>query len=296
MSYYFKEKRAESSASQRIVNFTLTSSKNADDIIPFALHNHDIFELSAVTMGRLDVSIDEAVYELSEGDIIIANPYELHEGKRHGESEYEYITMTCPINTLLFSSLGGMKTEIGDLLSSRSGFKTKIGKDEPNAKRIAELMKRGYEATKKDGAVGKCSALSQAFEIFSLLFELYYGELEKTGNRKNNKDFFKAVTAYLDEHYRDRISTSNISAALYMSESQFCHSFRKYYNESFSRFLCKYRVTKAAQNISGEKSKSLAEIARGVGFSSYQYFAHAFMRQFGCSPSAYFKAKKESSR
>ena len=74
MSYYYKKKESVDSALQRIVNFTLTSSKNADDINPFALHNHDIFELSAVTMGRLDVSIDEAVYELSEGDIIIANP------------------------------------------------------------------------------------------------------------------------------------------------------------------------------------------------------------------------------
>ena len=291
MSYYYRNKSDASTKSaidQRVVNYTRTKSENCAKSCAFELHNHDIFELTTVTKGRFTEKIDDRSYEVYEGDIIIANPYELHEGFWTSDEECEYLTLTCSLNTILFSGFGGMKEHLHDLLSSKCGFKTKIGADEPCAKEIASLVKRGYEACIKSGVPDNLEAISRTFEIFSILFKHYYGVLPHRV-RKNNKDFFKSVTAYLEENYKNKIGTSDVSAALFMSKSQFCHNFKKYYNDSFSKFLCKYRVMKAVKQ--NQEGTSLLEISRSVGFTSYHYFARAFNLHLGCSPSDYFKSK-----
>ena len=298
MSYYFieasKNTPSYSLNLRSIVNYTHTRSQNSKDEIAFKMHNHDIFEVTAIEKGTMIIKIDEVSYELCEGDIIIANPYELHEGKWRSGVECEYTTLTCPLNSFLYSGFGGMKDEINDLLASKCGFKTKISASEPFAKEITNHIKDAYVAKNKSGAYNKCAVISHTFAIFSLLFEHYYRELPKL-ERKNNKHFFKSVTAYLEENYQKKIGTADISAALYMSKSQFCHNFRKYYNNKFSSFLCYYRVVKAAKEREFEE-KNLTDIAREVGFTSYQYFARAFKEHIGCSPSEYFKSKKETAK
>ena len=297
MSYYYKAKPIDNSTDftvPKIVNYTYTSSLNFKGTEAFYMHNHDIFELSVITKGKMDMQVDAVIYEASEGDIIVINPYELHSGKWYEGVECEYKTLTCNLNSLLFSGFGGMKSEIQNLLTSKYGFKNKISSSDSFAAEITNHIKQAYAAKSKTGAHNICTVITHTFAIFSLLFEHYYEELPLI-ERKNNKHFFKAVTVYLEENYQKKISTANISASLYMSESQFCHIFKKYYNNSFSKFLCKYRVMKAAKEIRFEE-KSLAEIARDVGFTSYQYFARAFKAHIGCSPSAYFNLQKEASK
>lgn len=294
MSYYYKEKPMESTAvfpTPKVINYTCTNSRYSKSEEAFAIHNHDIFEITAITKGSMNMQIDADIYEVKAGDIIVVNPYELHEGKWHAKTECEYITLTCSLNLILFSSYGGMKSEIHNLLTSKCGFKTKISSSEPFAKEIVDHIKRAYAANNKEGAHNICSAITHTYAIFSLLFEHYYKELPKI-ERKNNKHFFKAVTVYLEANYQKAISTSDIAAALYLSVSQFCHSFKKYYNDSFSKFLCKYRIMKATKELKFEE-KSLTDISREVGFTSYQYFARAFKAHIGCSPRAYFNIQKE---
>ena len=294
MSYYYIEKKKSSKAgtsSPRIVNYTRSEYTPSDSNVAFKLHNHDIFELTVVTEGSFTEIVDGIAYKLHEGDIIIANPYELHEGELSFNTRCVYLTLTCSLESFLFSRLGGMSGEIQELLSSRYGFKTRITANEPFAKEIVRHIKCAYESSKSEDSFKRCEAISHTYAVFSLLFEHYYAPLPG-GEKRNNKNFFKAVTEYLEENYQRKIGTADISSALYMSESQFCHSFRKYYNESFSKFLCKYRITKA-QKDAQSYGKPLGEIARSVGFSSYQYFARAFREILGCSPGEYFKSKKE---
>ena len=71
MSYYYIDKE---DVGQKIpdlpLNFTKTASTLTHSSLAFKLHNHDIFEVSVVTLGTFSVVVDGAKYHLRAGDAV----------------------------------------------------------------------------------------------------------------------------------------------------------------------------------------------------------------------------------
>ncbi len=88
-----------------------------------------------------------------------------------------------------------------------------------------------------------------------------------------------------------------MAATCGLGVTQFIHYCRLITNMTPVKYLNQCRLEAAAQILQHQPESTITAIAVECGFSSSQYFATAFYRQFGMSPTAYLKsaAKKDPS-
>ena len=69
--------------------------------------------------------------------------------------------------------------------------------------------------------------------------------------------------------------------------TRFVHYFRQLTNSTPMQYLNHLRVEAAAAQLLGHPKQNISQIGYECGFSSSQYFATVFRKQFGCSPATY---------
>ncbi len=102
----------------------------------------------------------------------------------------------------------------------------------------------------------------------------------------------RSALIYIREHYRNRLTLSEVAEAVGRSAGYFSEYFHKHMQCSFSEYLLRYRLVAAASFVSGS-SLPLKEIAYLCGFHSTPYFSSAFKHYFGLSPREYREKSKK---
>jgi AraC-like DNA-binding protein len=119
---------------------------------------------------------------------------------------------------------------------------------------------------------------------FHLLSQLGFSyELNYANNERIN-----AVYEYVRKNYHKKISLSDISANVNMSEEYFSRFFSKSLMKSFFTFLNEYRINRACKLLI-ESDKQVSEICYQVGFESIPFFYRQFKKIKNCPPQSFRK-------
>jgi len=94
---------------------------------------------------------------------------------------------------------------------------------------------------------------------------------------------------YIEEHKAEKISLSEVAAAVSASLFHFCKVFHKSTGLTFTNYLARVRA-EAARGQLLNPNRRISEIAYDVGFQSLTQFNRTFRRIYGQSPSQ-FRAK-----
>ncbi|WOO39260.1 AraC family transcriptional regulator [Rubellicoccus peritrichatus] len=100
-----------------------------------------------------------------------------------------------------------------------------------------------------------------------------------------------AVVDYISDHYAEAIEIVDLANIASLSVSQFERRFRTVFQQTPSRFLIRYRLTRASQ-ILMQSEDTLSCIAQEVGFYDHSHFSREFQKLFGMAPSRYRKAHR----
>ena len=256
----------------------------------FVEHNHEDIEVLAVLAGTLYVTIDGTEHVIREGEMVVINPFEHHVGMMEiaDEQLIYHVLLMKPRFLIppLQCSLGDRLTE---LLDGKFKIRTHITPADEICPQIFDAMSRMQTARRSAPSVtADCGQLSGAYAILGMLLT---DHAEPTAAKTpRSLDFVKKVNTYIEENYNAPISTADICAALGYNLTHFCHIFREHFADSFTSYLCKYRVRRAATDYR-ESTLSVAEIAEAVGFGDYCHFSRSFKRHIGVPPSKYFRGK-----
>jgi len=98
-----------------------------------------------------------------------------------------------------------------------------------------------------------------------------------------------AAMNFITEHIHDDPSLEDIASHAAFSKFHFHRLFKALVGETVHDFKRRIRLEHAAQQLLGDRSKSITSIAHDYQFSSSQNFAKAFRKHFGLSPSAFRK-------
>ncbi len=102
----------------------------------------------------------------------------------------------------------------------------------------------------------------------------------------------KAI-AYLDKHYRETISLTDVARHVGISKEYLARCFHQEMGITLVIYLNRYRVNRA-KTLLEQGGHSLTEVALEVGFSSSTYFSRVFRQEVGMSPSEYERAHKQA--
>lgn len=114
-------------------------------------------------------------------------------------------------------------------------------------------------------------------------------ETEKTRKwTKSQAELAEQASRYMLEHMDKKITISEISEKMHVSQTQLKNSFRNYYGNSFYKYIRARKMEQAALLLE-EKQFTVMEIAGMFGYENCSKFAAAFRGEYGVSPSNYRK-------
>lgn len=107
-------------------------------------------------------------------------------------------------------------------------------------------------------------------------------------NFTTNPVVSKAIS-YIHENFEKPITVKELAAASYIDESYFIKIFKKHMHQTPYRFIKAYRLNNALKML--ELNMPIHEIAAKTGYDSNASFSKSFRKEFGTSPSSFYKKK-----
>ena len=95
------------------------------------------------------------------------------------------------------------------------------------------------------------------------------------------------VRMYIQKHFHEPLSLTDLADIFDVSTSYLSSVFKSDRGESFTKFLMRLRMEKAAELLVINKVGKITDIAEEAGFSSVKYFDHSFKKYFGVTPNEY---------
>ncbi len=131
----------------------------------------------------------------------------------------------------------------------------------------------------------------------SLTLELLYylcqegtvlrNDTEKISSLKS-EDRIRAVLQYVETHYQEPMTETDIAEKFYFSPSYFSHYFKKCTGETFLKYLRDYRLEEARAKLINSDTP-VYRIAMECGFSDDRRLIIAFKQKYGITPLQYRK-------
>ena len=124
-----------------------------------------------------------------------------------------------------------------------------------------------------------------ANELLLHLLELF--REQQVSRTKSLTDAQRSVELFLsslEASYADAWTLDSMAESCGLGVTRFVHYCRKITNLPPQQYLNRLRLEAAAGMLKTESGQRVTDIAFDCGFSSSQYFATAFRKQYGCTP------------
>ena len=239
-------------------------------------HAHDFLELYLFLDGRVTYYIEDQVYDLCPGDLLIIPPGKMHRPVIANERA-AYERMVLWVN---LEYLAQIDTESGVLQNALqtvggNGYCVPLRGD---ALIFASSLFSKIEAMQAAGVEASLTAGAIRLYLWSLLDE--YSRVESPQN--GDTEVIPQVIRYITEHYNEAVTLDDIAAKFFISKSYLSRHFKAYTNATVYAYIMALRITHARRMI--REGVPAVEAGRNCGFSDYSTFYKAFKAQTGMSP------------
>lgn len=242
-------------------------------------HAHDFLELYLFLDGSVTYYIEDQVYDLCPGDLLIIPPGRMHRPVIANErAAYERMVLWVELDYIarIDSAAGELQAALRGI--DANGYRVPLRGDDLIF--AASLFRRIVKMER--GGVFTSSAirlyLKDAFEAYSLVEKEARGETA----------VIPQVIRYLTEHFREPLRLDDLAARFFISKSYLNRHFKAYTNATVYAYLMALRITHARRML--REGATAAEAGRECGFSDYSTFYKAFKAQTGITPQE-FKAR-----
>lgn len=271
------------------------SSNLQSDII--YCHWHPNIEIMVVEKGHISMKIDNEMFELTEGDICIINPNQVHYGLAEvgSISTVHYIILSYDIFSSSTDDLICQKY-LEPLMSGRlllpNYIKSRITTESNDPAWLQEchsiistLLEYGSHSFD-----GREIAVQSAFLM--LLAFLYRYDLLIEATTIEKRALSKralSILHYFEEHFTEAIKVPKLADRFQVSEDYFYKLFKKTTGTTPILFIHQLRI-RYAQQLLKTTDLSITDIGFQVGFDSTSYFSKTYKKITGMSPRMYRKS------
>lgn len=124
-----------------------------------------------------------------------------------------------------------------------------------------------------------------SFDPDDIMVKMLYG-------KGKHYDYVEFVTTYIEEHFREEIQLNELAMVAHVSPSYLSTKFKKEKGISFSEYLVRFRINKAAEYME-HHNVPMAEIAAMAGYVDYAQFSKMFKKYKGVAPTVYLQEMRQ---
>ena len=248
------------------------------------VHWHDDIELIAVLSGEMQYNVNGEVIVLKENEGIIVNARQLHFGFSEERKECDFICIL--LHPLMLCTTSAYERDfVLPVLHNRNAAFIKLNKEIIWQKEILEDIEHMYSVKDEKSAPIKVQTL-----FLNIWVRLYENITHENHPEIQNADLsiLKNMIGFIQQNYAVKISLADIAASGAVGQSKCCKLFAKYISQTPNMYLTQYRLDKSTKLLKNT-DMTVTEIAHAVGFNGSSYYAEAFRKWSGISPSEYRK-------
>lgn len=243
-----------------------------NDITHDEQHIHDYYEIYVNLSGDVSFLVENTLYPIRRGDIIMTTPNEIHRCVYQNDCVHEHFCIW--IKDIPFSS---------NLLKDEFEKNKLVVLHQEEKQNLINLCFSLYKSHTDDKLL-QFQAISNFFEILNLICTkrknvAYVQELPET---------FSKIIDYIACNFSDpSCSTSTICKTFFISKSTLCRLFQHYFQMTPSDFIESKRFSEAKKLLSA--GASVQDACINSGFSNCSYFIMRFRKKFDITPAKYQK-------
>lgn len=256
---------------------------SAETRVPW--HWHEEVEFSLVRRGALQVTVAGRRQVLEAGDGMFLNTNVLH-AMAAADPDVETVWDSHMLHPVL---LGGHYKSVFDSKYLSPVLKNKrcdliVFRPDSGARQtLLALLAEAAEVQDQPDSEFRTR------NIFSDIWLLLMKEAEKqTAPPPVSQERIQLMLAYIQQHFREKLTLEQIAAAAAVSERECLRCFRSCIQTTPFSYLTDYRI-QVAERLLRTTDRSVTEIALETGFADGAYFAKLFRQARSVSPSQYRK-------
>lgn len=226
-------------------------------------HLHKEIELIYVKKGSAVAYADNKSSKISEGDLFITFPNQIHYYLNSEIGEYYVIIFSQKI-------LYGMSELLDHKLPKSNVFGKNLNKDIPSLFEKLFDSNSNFSSTLKAGLLNQIMALALSEKTF-------------VQRSKNSNHTLQTVFEYCAQNFTEDINLDSVSEALHLNKYHISHLMNKQLGMSFNNCINTFRINKSC-DLLVDTDKKISEISEEVGFGSIRTFNRAFSQIMSITP------------
>lgn len=248
-------------------------------------HDHDYIELMYISAGEGKYQIDDQIYDVAAGDLLVINP-----GVKHANIVTD-VEHPLTIFAMGFTDIH-LKGQDENVLAF-DGQSPVLAASEQLQGQISSLF-LSMLAEKEQTFPGKYDMMRcYLSQILLHIIRDFAPEEQKVSHvkfvshRKNH--VIKTILDYMEEHYAEKISLEGIASNMYLSSIYISKLFKEETGQSPIQHLIRIRIEKAIELMKENPDESIRTIAVKVGYEDAFHFSKIFKKHMSVSPREYRK-------
>ena len=250
-----------------------------------ALHHHDYYEILYIVKGNVVYLLNEQIYNLKAGDLILIPPTSLHRlvsFDSNFSSRFILLFSSKFINK--FSTPNTRLLKAFDNAKNNNNYKISISDNIIPS--LEKALKQTSEIMLNDNYGMDLEYISRFIKII-IIFNSISNE-ENNTYIPNNNIIVDKITEYINLNIANKILIEDIAAYLALSISRVSHIFKEETGISILKYINKKRMMLAKELV--RQGEPFINIAHKCGFQDYTSFFRSFKKEYNLTPGEYLKA------
>ncbi len=239
-------------------------------------HWHERMELSFVRSGSMRLILEDKEYVIPCGSLGIIPPEKTH-AAFSGDNGVEYYTIMFHV-TSFYNSCFATEKHLKPIVNLRNDF-IPMTNDAEIIHTVSSIIKEQLDAD-------EYSSLTIIGRIYILLGLLCRKCLSFETPLECQSEDFTIIFDYIANHYRNKISSAEISAKFGYCEAYFCRRFKAITGLTPMNYINILRLEKAKSLLMNGNTK-ISFVSAKCGFNSASYFSKLYKKHFGIAPKDY---------
>ena len=230
-------------------------------------HCHNHFEIYFITKGACCYFIENKIFHLQPGDIIL-----IPEGIMHN-TEYQNTTYSRKlISCSRYFIPGSVEAKLSELIylyrnpdvvEEINGIFDKIELEYANRDEFSEDVFKCYT---------------------NMLFFILARNPNLCIRQEDEKHYIDDAIDFMQSNFASEINLHDMAAKYFVSPEHFSRVFKRKVGFNFSEYMNLLRLQKAESMLRQQNAITITEVAQSCGFNDSNYFSVQFKKLYGISP------------
>ncbi|PQD94095.1 AraC family transcriptional regulator [Pradoshia eiseniae] len=286
---------------ESILAFYRLQGMNADTSEFNQFESHSTCEIFVLEEGDCKYFIQDQVYELQPGDILLLDGLTLHKsGPISPDTYIRSMVHFSPVwlkKMLLVLGMPSLLDPFQKLNNCilRTGFDASGHYVAEKIKWIAEQLEAIDQEFKSTGKINVLLETEVKIEFLQLLVKIYkMSECEQMRveqKKTEKKQHAENIASWINQHYCEKVSLERLAKELNLNKYYLSHVFKEVTGYTVMQYVMECRLIQVKYLLEMKLDQSLEDIFLSTGFESAAHFSRFFKARIGMTPTSYRKMK-----